>query len=111
MVKIMKLDDLHLANLNLGLSIDRLEREGFTDLDDMKHAWLRINKFLIKVSNISPQESLATAETLLSLDADSDLKPNFCHAVKDLYNAIYYRVLGLMTFAIVLNFYSVILRV
>ncbi len=73
----MKLDDLHLANLNLGLSIDRLEREGFTDLDDMKHAWLRINKFLIKVSNISPQESLATAETLLSLDADSDLKPNF----------------------------------
>ena len=77
----MKRSDISLALLVLGLDIDRLERNGFTNLMDMKHAYLRINHYLVKTATCSLQESRATADVLLSLSVDSDLKPNFlpCH--------------------------------
>jgi len=73
----MKRSDLGLALLVLGLNIDRLEREGFTDLMDMKHAYLRINHYMIKTSNVPPQEFQSTIDALLSLDEGHDLKPNW----------------------------------
>ena len=77
----MKRSDIALALLVLGLDIDRLEREGFSDLMDMKHAYLRIKHYLVKTSTCSPEEFRATADALLSLADSSDLKPNFlpCH--------------------------------
>ena len=49
-------DDVGLAWLNLGLYIDRLEARGFTGLDDMKQAYLRLEKYLgIKIPKKLPE--------------------------------------------------------
>ena len=75
------LKDMAVALSVLGLDIDRLERNGFSDLMDLKHTWLRLNRYLMAAIPPSPKEAQATRETLLTKNLDADFLPMFlpCH--------------------------------
>ena len=79
----MKREDLAVALSALGNYIGRIDDcpTNAVELTYLKHAYLRINHYLVKTSTCSPQEFRATIRALRGLPANSVLSPGWlpCH--------------------------------
>ncbi len=75
----MAIEDLALAVLALGLSIDRWEKsnDNSQDLLRLKHAYIRLDKVLAKAANYSLQESHEAASLLMRQADSHESRPGF----------------------------------
>lgn len=75
--------DLEIALHALGQYIGRIDDcpTNAEFLTTLKHAYLRINHFLVKTSNVSRRESRATIRAIKSLRTDHPISPGWlpCH--------------------------------